>query len=89
LSAIVGIPTMASKFAAAKGIHVFLQSENGMNGTGGYPKKGEEDSDWINAGKESVTPVKGSSTFGSDESFTQIRGGHLDLTVVGVSISPP
>lgn len=82
----VGIPTLASKFAAAKGIHVFLQSENGMNGTGGYPKKGKEDSDWINAGKESITYVPGASTFDSAESFGQIRGGHLDMTVLGVSV---
>lgn len=57
-----------------------------MNGTGGYPSKGKEDSDWINAGKESITPVPGASTFASDESFAQIRGGHLDLTVLGVSL---
>ena len=80
----VGIPTMAAGFAASMGIHVFLQSENGMTGCGPYPEKGKEDSDWINAGKESVTPLPGASTFGSDESFGQIRGGHLDLTVLGV-----
>lgn len=81
----VGIPTMAAGFAASMGIHVFLQSENGMTGCGPYPEKGKEDSDWINAGKESVTPLPGASTFGSDESFGQIRGGHLDMTVLGVS----
>jgi 3-oxoacid CoA-transferase len=80
----VGIPTMAAGFAASMGIHVFLQSENGMTGCGPYPEKGKEDSDWINAGKESVTPLPGASTFGSDESFGQIRGGHLDMTVLGV-----
>ena len=79
----VGIPTMAAGFAASMGIHVFLQSENGMTGCGPYPEKGKEDSDWINAGKESVTPLLGASTFGSDESFGQIRGGHLDMTVLG------
>jgi len=80
----VGIPTMAAGFAASMGIHVFLQSENGMTGCGPYPEKRKEDSDWINAGKESVTPLPGASTFGSDESFGQIRGGHLDMTVLGV-----
>jgi 3-oxoacid CoA-transferase len=80
----VGIPTMAAGFAASMGIHVFLQSENGMTGCGPYPEKVKEDSDWINAGKKSVTPLPGASTFGSDESFGQIRGGHLDMTVLGV-----
>lgn len=79
----VGMPTLAAKFAAAQGTHVFLQSENGMTGVGGYPHKNDVDSDWINAGKETITPVPGSSTFASDESFGQIRGGHLDLTVLG------
>lgn len=79
----VGIPTMAAGFAAQQGTHVNLQSENGMMGVGAYPKKGEEDSDWINAGKESILPIPGASTFGSDESFAQIRGGHLDMTVLG------
>lgn len=82
----VGIPTMAAGFAASMGIRVFLQSENGMTGCGPYPEKGKEDSDWINAGKESVTPLPGASTFGSDESFGQIRGGHLDMTVLGVCL---
>ena len=82
----VGIPTMAAGFAASMGIHVFLQSENGMMGCGPYPEKGKENSDWINAGKESVTPLPGASTFGSDESFGQIRGGHLDMTVLGVGL---
>ncbi|ESZ96305.1 hypothetical protein SBOR_3360 [Sclerotinia borealis F-4128] len=79
----VGIPTMTAGFAASMGIHVFLQSENGMTGCGPYPGKGKEDSDWINAGKESVTPLPGASKFGSDESFGQIRGGHMDMTVLG------
>lgn len=77
------MPTLAAGFAAAQGTHVFLQSENGMNGVGDSPKKNEVDSDWINAGKETVLPVPGASTFGSDESFGQIRGGHLDMTVLG------
>lgn len=83
----VGIPTMAAGFASSMGIRVFLQSENGMTGCGPYPEKGKEDSDWINAGKESVTALPGASTFGSDESFGQIRGGHLDMTVLGVCSS--
>lgn len=83
----VGIPTMAAGFAANMGIRVFLQSENGMTGCGPYPEKGKEDSDWINAGKETVTPLPGASTFGSDESFGQIRGGHLDMTVLGVYLN--
>ncbi|SMQ47188.1 unnamed protein product [Zymoseptoria tritici ST99CH_3D7] len=58
-------------------------SENGVIGVGGYPKKGEESSDCINAGKESILPIPGASTFGSDVSFGQIRGGHLDMTVLG------
>jgi len=78
------MPTLAAGFAAAQGIHVFLQSENGMNGVGDSPKKDKVDSDWINAGKETILPVLGASTFGSDESFGQIRGGHLDMTVLGV-----
>ena len=80
----VGIPTMAAEFAADMGIQVFLQSENGLIGCGPYPEQGKEDSDWINAGKETVTALRGASTFGSDESFGQIRGGHLDMTVLGV-----
>lgn len=83
------MPTLAAGFAAAQGTHVFLQSENGMNGVGDSPKKDQVDSDWINAGKETVTPVLGASTFGSDESFGQIRGGHLDMTVLGVSVYGP
>lgn len=79
----VGMPTLASSYASKFGRKVFMQSENGMMGVGGYPKKGEEDSDWINAGKESIVPMPGSSTFGSDVSFGQIRGGHLDMTVLG------
>lgn len=79
----VGIPTLAAAYAAKAGTHVFLQSENGMNGVGGSPHRDAVDSDWINAGKETVTPVAGASTFDSAESFGQIRGGHLDMTVLG------
>jgi 3-oxoacid CoA-transferase len=81
----VGIPTMAAEFAAKMGVQVILQSENGVTGCGPYPERGQQDSDWINAGKETITPILGASTFGSDESFAQIRGGHLDMTVLGVS----
>lgn len=77
------MPTLAASYAAKLGVHVMLQSENGMMGVGASPRKNEIDSDWINAGKESVTPVPGTSTFGSDESFAQIRGGHLDMCVLG------
>jgi 3-oxoacid CoA-transferase len=79
----VGIPTLAAKYAEEMGVKVYLQSENGMIGVGGSPHKDEVESDWINAGKESIVPIKGASTFGSDESFGQIRGGHLDMTVLG------
>ncbi|KAL2063187.1 hypothetical protein VTL71DRAFT_6259 [Oculimacula yallundae] len=61
----VGIPTMAAGFATSMGIHVFLQSENGMTGCGPYPERGKEDSDWINARKETVTILPGGSIFGS------------------------
>lgn len=79
----VGIPVLASDYAAKAGLHIYVQSENGIVGVGGYPKKGEEMSDWINAGKETIVPIPGASTFGSDVSFGQIRGGHLDMTVLG------
>ena len=79
----VGMPTLASSYAGRFGINVFMQSENGMMGVGRYPKKGEEQADWINAGKEAILPMPGASTFGSDVSFGQIRGGHLDMTVLG------
>lgn len=79
----VGMPVLAADFAAKDGRHVYVQSENGIIGVGGYPKKGEEDNDWINAGKETITAIPGASTFGSDVSFGQIRGGHLNMTVLG------
>lgn len=79
----VGMPTLASDYAAKAGRHVYVQAENGVIGVGGYPEKGKESSDWINAGKETIVPIPGASTFGSDVSFGQIRGGHLDMTVLG------
>ncbi|WOO78007.1 putative succinyl-CoA:3-ketoacid coenzyme A transferase, mitochondrial [Vanrija pseudolonga] len=78
----VGIPVLAANFLAP-GTNIWLQSENGILGMGRYPTKDELDADVINAGKETVTLVPGASTFDSAESFTMIRGGHVDVSILG------
>ena len=78
----IGIPTLVANYIPA-GMSVTLQSENGMLGMGPFPFEGEEDADLINAGKQTITELPSSSYFSSADSFAMIRGGHIDLSILG------
>src|SRR5437870_376734 len=78
----IGMPTLVANYVP-KGIDVIFQSENGMLGIGSYPTEAEIDPDLINAGKETVTEIKGTSYFSSADSFAMIRGGHIDIAILG------
>ena len=78
----IGIPTLVANYIP-QGMHVTLQSENGMLGMGPFPYEGEEDADLINAGKQTITELPNSSYFSSADSFAMIRGGHIALSILG------
>ena len=78
----IGIPTLVANYIP-QGMHVTLQSENGMLGMGPFPYEGEEDADLINAGKQTITELPSSSYFSSADSFAMVRGGHIALSILG------